>query len=328
MKKQFWKNKRVFITGFEGFLGSHLSKTLLNSGARLWGLDIKTYRKETILSFKELKKIKVIKGSVENLALLNKIIQENKIEFIFHLAAKALVNACLKNPIRAFATNIKGTWNILETTRKSNNAQAIIIASSDKAYGKSSHLPYKETSPLAGSHPYDVSKSCGDLLAQTYSHSFNLPIGITRCGNVFGPGDFTFSRIVPETIRCALTDKPLLIRSDGWFTRDYIYVEDIIKGYLLLAEKIHKHKLSGEVFNLSLQKPISVLKLVKSIYKLCAKKPSYKILNQAQYEIRNQYLSSAKAKRILGWQPKYTLNGGLKKTIKWYKNMLKKQVTI
>lgn len=324
MRKQFWKNKRVFITGFEGFLGSHLSETLLFAGAKLWGLDIKTDRKETILLDSELKKIKVIKGSVENFSLLSKIIQENKIEFIFHLAAESLVENCLEKPRRAFSTNIKGTWNILEASRKNPAFKAIIIASSDKAYGELKPLPYKETSPLLGCHPYDVSKSCGDLLAQTYSHSFNLPIGITRCGNIFGPGDFHFSRIVPETIRSALTDKTLLIRSDGRFTRNYIYVEDIIKGYLLLAEKMQKLKLSGEAFNFSYQKPTSVLQLVKTIYKLCNKKPSYKIQNLAQCEIKNQYLSSEKAKKILGWRPKYNLEQGLKKTIKWYKKILKK----
>lgn len=323
MVNNFWKNKRVFITGYEGFLGSHLTSTLLSYGAELWGLDIKTCRKETILSDKELNEVKIIKGSVENLSLVSKIIKENKVEFIFHLAAQSLVEKCLRNPIRAFSTNIKGTWNILEASRNSNTVKAIVIASSDKAYGIQSHLPYKENCPLAGCHPYDASKSCTDLLAYTYFHTYNVPVCVTRCGNVFGPGDFNFSRIIPDTIRSALGNKTLFIRSDGKFTRDYIYVEDVIRGYLILAQKMQGLKLFGEAFNFSNEKPISVLELVKVVYKVCARVPNYRILNKAKYEIRNQYLSSTKAKKILGWDSKYTLKEGLKKTIEWYKNIIK-----
>lgn len=319
MRDNFWKSKKIFITGYEGFLGSHLTKTLVDHGAKVWGLDIITNREETILRNEDLDKVEITEGSVNNFPLVSRIIKENEIEFIFHLAAEALVGKCLKNPMKTFSTNIKGTWNILQASRNSDTIKAIAIASSDKAYGIQSKLPYKETSSLAGCHPYDVSKSCADLLAYTYFHTYGLPVCVTRCGNIFGPGDFNFSRIVPDTIRSAIKNKTLIIRSDGKFTRDYIYVKDVISGYLNLAKKMNNLKLFGEAFNFSNEKPISVLELVKKIYKISNRKPDYKILGQAKYEIKHQYLCSSKAKRILNWKPCYTLREGLKETIKWYK---------
>jgi len=282
-------------------------------------LDIKTHRKQTILSNKELNRINIIKGSVENFSLVERVIKKNKIKFIFHLAAEALVGKCLENPIKAFSTNIKGTWNILETSRNCNTVKAIVIASSDKAYGSNKNLPYKEDFPLSGNHPYDVSKSCADLIAHTYFHTYGLPVAITRCGNIYGPGDFNFSRIIPDAIRCILFDKALFIRSDGKFTRDYIYVEDVVSGYITLAEKMQELKLFGEAFNFSDEKPLSVLELVKRIYRLSHKKENYKVLDKAKYEIKHQCLSSEKARKILAWKPKYSLEEGLKRTIKWYR---------
>ena len=315
----FWRGKRVLITGYEGFLGSHLTRNLLNYHAEIWGLDIRTYRKQTILSPEELKRVNIIKGSVEKISLVSQIIKENKINFIFHLAAKSLVNECLTKPVRGFATNIKGTWNVLEAVRNNKEVEGVIIASSDKAYGSCRNLPYSEDTPLQGNHPYDVSKSCADLIAYTYYHTFGVPVAITRCGNIYGPGDFNFSRIVPDAIRCALTERTLLIRSDGKFVRDYVYVDDIVNGYILLAEKVQRLKLSGEAFNFSNGSPVSVLELVKKIYKIAGKKMNYKILGTAKYEIRNQYLSAEKAEKLLEWRSKYSLEEGLKKTIGWYK---------
>jgi CDP-glucose 4,6-dehydratase len=319
MQDKFWKNKKVLITGYEGFLGSHLSKTLLDALADIYGLDILTGRKETILAVKDLSGMNITRGSVEDYDLVYRIIRQNKIEFIFHLAATSIVREALDDPLRAFASNIKGTWNILEAARQAGNVKAVIIASSDKAYGAQSKLPYCEDSPLCGSHPYDVSKSCADLLAHTYFHTYNLAVSVTRCGNIFGPGDFNFSRIVPETISSVLGAKTLIIRSDGKFTRDYIYVKDVVWGYLLLARKMSSLGLFGEAFNFSNEEPISVLGLVKAIFKLAGKKPDYKIANRAKYEIRHQYLSAAKAKRLLKWKPVYGLAEGLKETIKWYR---------
>jgi CDP-glucose 4,6-dehydratase len=321
MADRFWKNKRVLITGYEGFLGSHLTKALLEQKAWVCGLDILTYRKSTIL-YNDFDKLNIIKGSVENYKLVSDIIRDNKIEFIFHLAAKSLVGGALRNPRGAFSTNIRGTWNILEASRQARTVKAIIIASSDKAYGIKNKLPYRENSSLTGCHPYDVSKSCADLLAYTYFHTYGLPVCITRCGNIYGPGDFNFSRIVPDAIRSIIKNQTLLIRSDGKFVRDYIYIKDIVLGYLLLAKKMNGLKLYGEAFNFSDENPITVIELVKRIYKLLGKKENYKILNLAKFEIRYQYLASAKARRVLNWKPKVTLDDGLRRTIAWYRDFL------
>lgn len=320
MTAKYWKNKKVLITGHEGFLGSNLTRRLLNYGAKVTGLDIRTNRKLTIFEKADLKKTKGIKGSVENYGLIKDIIKRDKIEVIFHLGAQAIVSKSLQHPVRTFSANIKGTWNILEAARDNSQIKAIVVASSDKAYGIHSKLPYKEDAPLAGSYPYDVSKSCADLLTHTYANAYGVPACITRCGNIFGPGDFNFSRIIPDTIKCALQNKTLDIRSNGKFTRDYIYVEDVVDGYLCLAQKMQRLKLVGEAFNFSNEHPLSVLELVDAIYKLAKQGPNYRILNTAKCEIEHQYLSAAKAKKLLGWKAKYSLNKGLKQTLAWHKD--------
>ncbi len=316
--KNFWQNKKVLITGFEGFLGSNLTLNLLSKGASIVGLDIQTDRKDTIFTPEEYKKIKVIKGDVADFTLVKKIISGSKIEIVFHLAAEAIVGKSHQNPLKTFSSNIEGTWNILEACRNAKTIESIVVASSDKAYGSHKKLPYREDAPLIGNHPYDVSKSCADLIAYTYFHTYGLPVAVTRCGNIYGPGDFNFSRIVPDAMRSALSGKTLLIRSDGKFTRDYVYVDDIVNGYIILAERLNKLGLGGESFNFSDENPITVIELVNKIFKLLGKKPDYKILNKANYEIKHQYLASRKARTLLGWKPDNTLAGGLKKTLKWY----------
>lgn len=320
MNKRFWKDRNVLITGYEGFLGSNLTKYLISCGAAIVGLDIKVRRKNTILIKDDYKNVVVIKGSVVNYKLLKDIIKRYKIDIIFHLAAEALVGECFKRPLRNFSSNIKGTWNVLEAARLSNRFISVIVSSSDKAYGCQKSLPYKETFSLMGCHPYDVSKSCADLLSYTYFKTYNLPVCIIRSGNIYGPGDFHFSRIIPDALSCAIKDKQLLIRSDGSFTRDYIYVEDVVLGYTTLAEKMRKLNLFGEAFNFSNGEPISVLALTKTIFRIANREPNYKILNKAKYEIKHQYLSSKKANKILDWRPKFNLEEGLRKTIKWHRD--------
>jgi len=319
MKNSFWKNKRVLITGYEGFLGSHLVTKLVAEGASVIGLDIKTHRQETILTGNVLRLVKIIKGAVQDYRLLLKILKQGKIEYIFHLAATSIVGEALAGPLEAFSTNIEGTWNVLEAARNSQGIRGVIIASSDKAYGIHNKLPYREDASLCGSHPYDVSKSCADLLAYTYYRTYNLPVCITRCGNIYGPGDFNFSRIIPDAARCALTGKTLYIRSNGKFTRDYVYVSDIVDGYLILAEKLNRPKLAGEAFNFSDENPITVINLVKKIYEAAGARENYKILNQAKYEIPHQYLASRKARKVLCWRPQVSLAQGLNMTIAWYR---------
>ena len=217
---------------------------------------------------------------------------------------------------------------LLEACRNHPGAEAIVVASSDKAYGSHRQLPYRETAPLCGKHPYDVSKSCADLITATSAYTYGLPAAITRCGNIYGPGDFHFSRIVPDAVRCALSGKPLAIRSDGKFTRDYVYVTDIAEGYILLAEQLKKKKLSGEAFNFSDENPKTVIELVRSIARYLNRKPNFKILNQARYEIKHQYLASDKARDILKWKPRNTLESGLQTTIQWYKDYFDRRGTL
>ncbi|HCJ66770.1 MAG TPA: sugar dehydratase [Elusimicrobia bacterium] len=321
-KTKFWKNKNVLITGYEGFLGSNLTRMLLSAVAKIVGLDIEVKRKRTVFTKDDYKRIITIKGSVTDYNLVKEIISRYQVDVIFHLAAEAIVDKCLKDPLLTFSSNIEGTWKILEACRNSNTVKSIVIASSDKAYGSHKILPYTEKTPLQGNHPYDASKSCADLIAYTYFHTYGLPVAVTRCGNIYGPGDFNFSRIVPDAIKCAITGKMLFIRSNGKFTRDYVYVDDIVAGYILLAEKLQKLKLGGEAFNFSYENPITVTKLVKKIYQLAGEVPNYKILNEAKYEIKHQYLSPKKARKILGWQPQYSFEQGLLKTVRWYKKYL------
>jgi CDP-glucose 4,6-dehydratase len=326
MNNSFWKDKRVLVTGFEGFLGSNLTKELLKTKAKVIGLDIKTFRKETIIDSQDYKKLIVYKGSVANYKLLSNILRKHSINVIFHLAAEAIVSRSLDNPRRAFKSNITGTWEILEVARQQGNIQAIVVASSDKAYGSHKKLPYCEDAPLIANHPYDVSKSCADLIACTYAHTYNLPVAITRCGNIYGPGDFNFSRIIPDAMRCLFQGKTLQVRSDGRFVRDYVYVDDIVDGYLRIAELLRVKKLSGESFNLSNEHPLTVIELLRKVNDLylCGNRLNYKILATAKYEIKQQYLSSVKAMRVLGWKSVHNLSSGLKKTAEWYFNNFSK----
>lgn len=320
MDMKFWKNKKVLITGFEGFLGSHLTQAILQTKALVVGLDIKTLRKETILCRQDYKKMVVYKGSVANRNLVRNVLGRHSINMIFHLAAEAIVSRSHENPLNTFESNIAGTWEVLEAARRQGNVQGIVVASSDKAYGAHEKLPYREDAPLIANHPYDVSKSCADLIAHTYFHTYGLPVAVTRCGNIYGPGDFNFSRLIPDAMRCILFDKTLKVRSDGKFVRDYVYIDDIVSGYIRIAELLSRRKLSGEAFNLSDENPLTVIQLLKEINKNSSgvKKLDYIIMNTAKYEIKKQFLSSAKARRVLGWKPGSSLKEGLKKTAFWY----------
>jgi CDP-glucose 4,6-dehydratase len=256
---------------------------------------------------------------VRDQALLERILGEYEIDTIIHLAAQTIVTIANRNPLTTFETNIGGTWSLLEACRRSPKVGQIVMASSDKAYGDQPNLPYDEETPLQGQHPYDVSKSCADLIAQSYSISFNLPVAITRCGNFYGGGDLNWNRIIPGTIRSVLRGQPPIIRSDGLYIRDYFYVEDGAMAYMLLAEKLADNpSLRGEAFNFSNEIQVTVLDLVSKILELMKSDFKPKVLNETNNEIRHQYLSAKKAREQLNWHPTFTLDQGLRRTLDWY----------
>lgn len=319
----FWNDKNVFITGCTGFLGSYLAKELVNSGANVTGLVRDRIPRSNLYFGEEYKKINFVYGELEDEALLERAFGEYEIDTVFHVGAQAIVGVANRNPLATFETNVRGTWNVLEAARRSPLIKRVIVASSDKAYGDQEVLPYHEDMPLKGRHPYDVSKSCADLISQAYHKTYGLPVCITRCGNLFGGGDLNFNRIIPQTIRSVLENEPPVIRSDGTFIRDYFYVEDAVKAYMLLAEKMGELNLQGEAFNFSNEIQLTVLDLVNMILNLMESDLKPVILNQGSNEIRHQYLSAQKAREVLDWAPAYTIEQGLKKTIEWYRNFFK-----
>ena len=323
MVKNYWKNKNVFITGATGFLGSWLTKYLLEENSNITALVRDWVPKSKLFSDDSFSKINIVRGNIEDYLLIERIINEYEINTVFHIAAQTIVGIANNNPLSTFESNIKGTWNILEACRKSLNVKKVIVASSDKAYGDQEILPYSENTPLIGRHPYDVSKSCADLICRSYYESYGLPVCVTRCGNFYGGGDLNFNRIIPGTIRSILNNDPPVIRSDGSFIRDYFYIEDAVLAYLLLAEKMDDSSLHGEAFNFSNEIQITVLDLVNKIIDLMGSNLKPVILNEASNEIKHQYLSAKKAKDLLGWKSKYNLNIGLQKTISYYMNFFK-----
>lgn len=323
MVKEFWKNKNVFVTGGTGFLGSYLVKELVDNGANVTILVRDVIPKSNLYNGNQYTKINVVNGSLEDYKLIERALGEYEIDTIFHLAAQAIVGVANRNPLGTFSANIEGTWNILEAARRSPLIKRVVVASSDKAYGDQEKLPYDEEMPLQGKHPYDVSKSCADLIAQSYYETYKLPVCITRCGNLYGGGDLNFNRIIPQTIQLVLNGQSPVIRSDGSFIRDYFYVEDAVKAYMQLAEKIEDYNLGGEAFNFSNEIQLTVLQLVEKLLEALGSELKPVILNEGSNEIKHQYLSAKKAREVLGWSPIYTIDEGIKKTIEWYKSFLR-----
>jgi CDP-glucose 4,6-dehydratase len=265
----------------------------------------------------------VVRGDLRDRDLLERTIGEYETDTVIHLAAQTIVCVANRNPISTFESNIQGTWNLLEACRRSPGVRSIVVASSDKAYGDQEILPYNEDTPLRGQHPYDVSKSCADLITHTYAKTYDLPVAVTRCGNFFGGGDLNWNRIVPGTVRAVLRGQRPVIRSDGHFVRDYFYVEDGVAAYMMLAEQIYRRpELRGQAFNFSYESQVTVLCLVKEILRHMQSSLEPQVLNEASNEIRRQYLSAERARTVLGWQPIFTLAEGLARTIPWYQELL------
>ena len=319
-----WKGMNVLVTGADGFIGSHIAKALVEKGAQVTTI-VRDVKKTSNLDVLQLRnKINIIHGDLINYNDVERTINEYDIQFVFHIAAQAIVGPANRSPLSTFESNIKGTWNILESSRLSKTIKGLIIASSDKAYGQQKKLPYTEESPLNGYYPYDASKACAEILARCYYMTYNLPLAITRNANTYGPADMNMSRIIPDMITSLLKNKHPIIRSDGTPERDYMYIKDAVGAYITLAENLHRKDVVGKAFNFGTGKPISVLDLYNKIIKLMGKNTKPKILGEAKNEIDRQYLSIEKAKRILKWSPKYSLDDGLKETIKWYKNNFRK----
>ncbi len=326
MKNQFWKDRKVFVTGCTGLLGSWLTKGLVEKGAEVTGLIRDLVPKSNLNWTGFNQKINIVRGELEDYFKLERALNEYEIDTVFHLGAQTIVTIANRNPLSTFESNIKGTWNLLEACRRTNTISRVVIASSDKAYGAHKNLPYDETFPLLGCHPYDVSKSCADLISIVYYKTYNLPVCITRCGNFYGGGDLNFNRIIPGTIRSVIRNERPIIRSDGTFIRDYIFILDAVDAYLLLAEKMDHKSSHGEAFNFSNEIQMSVLEIAQMILRLMNREELQpKILDIAKGEIKHQYLSAQKARDVLGWKPKYTLEEGLKESIKWYQDFFEEQ---
>ncbi|AOZ88029.1 sugar dehydratase [Bacillus xiamenensis] len=320
----FWNGKNVFVTGCTGLLGSYLVKELIDQGANVTGLVRDQVPRSNLYQGSQFEKMNVVQGALEDMQTIERALGEYEIDTVFHLAAQAIVGVANRHPVSTFEANILGTWNVLEACRRQPLIKRVIVASSDKAYGDQEQLPYDENMPLNGKHPYDVSKSCADLISHTYYNTYGLPVCVTRCGNLYGGGDLNFNRIIPQTIQLVLEGKVPEIRSDGTFIRDYFYIEDAVKAYLLLAEKMEEKGLAGEAFNFSNEIQLTVLELVDKILKAMGSDLKPRILNQGTHEIKHQYLSAEKARKLLDWKPDYSIDEGLEKTIEWYREFFQK----
>jgi CDP-glucose 4,6-dehydratase len=323
MNNSFWKDRPTFVTGGTGLVGSWLVKRLVAYGADIVCLVRDWIPQSELVRGQIIERIKVVRGDVRDQTVLERVLGEYEINTVIHLAAQTIVGIANRNPISTFETNIQGTWVLLEACRRSPTVKQIVLASSDKAYGDSETLPITEEARLEGRHPYDVSKSCADLIAQTYAETYNLPIAITRCGNLYGGGDLNWNRIVPGTIRSVLQGQQPIIRSDGSYIRDYFYVEDGAAAYMLLAEKLAENSnIIGQAYNFSNELRVTVLEVVEHILELMNSELRPIICNEVNNEILHLQLSAQKARHELGWQPLFTLDEGLRRAIDWYKDFL------
>jgi CDP-glucose 4,6-dehydratase len=316
----FWQDRRVFVTGCTGLVGAWTVRALLERGAHVVGLIRDRVAGSELVRSGLDKQIDIVRGCVEDQPLLERALAEYEIQTVIHLAAQTIVGIANRSPLSTFEANIKGTWCLLEAARRCGYHPHVVVASSDKAYGEQEALPYTEDAPLQGRHPYDASKSCADILALTYHHTFGLPVCVTRCGNFYGGGDLNWNRIVPGTIRSVLRGQRPVIRSDGSYVRDYFYVKDGAAAYLHLAECMARRpEVVGQAFNFSNEIQVTVLELTRRILSQMGSRLEPEVLGTATKEIRHQYLSAEKARRMLGWAPRYTLDSALGETIGWYR---------
>ena len=329
LNESFWRDRPVLVTGATGLVGSWLVKRLVRAGAAVVCLVRDWVPQSELARSGLINRVVTVRGDVTDQAALERTAGEYEIDTVMHLAAQAIVSIANRNPISTFESNIRGTWSVLEACRHSPAVRQIVVASSDKAYGDHDSLPYREDTALQGHNPYDVSKSCADLIAQTYAYTYNLPVAVTRCGNFYGGGDLNWNRVVPGTIRSLYRGERPVIRSDGQFVRDYFYVEDGAAAYMRLAEGLAScPDLRGQAFNFSNEAQITVLDLVAHLTRLMGATVDPIVLNQVSNEIRHQYLDASKARRMLDWEPLFNLDEGLAATISWYREFFETKAAV
>lgn len=324
MTAAFWTNRNVLVTGATGLLGSWTVDALLGRGARVTCIIRDDVPDSRLVATGAIAKVNVVRGAVEDYETCLRALNEYEVDTVFHLAAQTIVGTAARSALSTFETNVRGTWTLLEACRElAMLVKRIVVASSDKAYGAHDALPYREDAPLQGRFPYDVSKSCADLIALSYHASWKSPVAITRCGNLYGGGDWNMSRIVPGTIRSLLLGERPIVRSTGKLVRDYFYVEDAVLAYLGLAEQLEAKNLAGQAFNFGAGNPMSVLQIVAAVTKAVGREDlEPEILGKNDGEIPAQSLDCTKAARVLGWKSAFTLEEGLARTVRWYREKL------
>lgn len=322
--KEFWSTKRVLVTGATGMVGAWLTRWLVDAGAHTVAFVSDADPQSELMRSGYINRVAVMNGRLENYEDVERAINNQEVDSIIHLGAQPIVGAADRSPRHTFESNIQGTWNVLDAARVLGGlVERVVVASSDKAYGTQPVLPYTEDMSMNGDHPYEVSKSCTDLISTTYARTYGLPVTIARCGNIYGGGDLNWNRIVPGTFRSIIRGEQPVLRSDGTFVRDYLHVDDIVSAYLLLGERSHEDELKGQGFNFSDESPLTVMQIYLAICEAAGKSGlEPKVLNAAVGEIKDQYLDSSKAHNVLGWKASVSLSEGLSKSWQWYNNLL------
>ncbi len=314
----YWKDRKVLVTGATGLMGSWLVNRLLKDGAKVTAVVRDVVPQSELVLSGNIHKVNVVKADITDYEQMLRSFNEYEAQTCFHLAAQTIVGTASRSPLSTFETNVKGTWTVLEAARNAQLNCEVVVASSDKAYGDQPKLPYTEDMPLLGSYPYDASKSCTDIIARSYFKTYGMPVTVSRCANLFGGGDLNFNRLIPGCMLWILKNEPIIIRSDGKYKRDYMYIEDAADAYLALAEQISRKEVKGEAFNFGNGEPLQVLDVVKRILAATKSSVPFKIENTAKHEIKDQYLATGKANSILGWQPSHSFESAIMKTHEWY----------
>ena len=326
MRNRYWLDRPTLVTGATGLLGGRLVAALHQAGADIVCLIRDAVPQCELIGTGLIEKVKVVRGDIRDRETMERALKEYEVNTVFHLAAQTQVGIANRDAIGTFDANIRGTWQVLDACRSTSSVLSVVQASSDKAYGSQKQLPYTEDASLIGEHPYDVSKSCADLLARCYALTYKLPVGTTRCGNLYGGGDLNWNRLVPGTIRSVLRSEAPIIRSDGLFVRDYLYVDDAADGYMLLGQQMTENKeLAGQAFNFSTEAPLTVIQVVEATLLAMGSPLKPVVLNAVSNEIREQYLSAERAHRVLGWKARYDMASGLSPTIDWYREYFRRR---